>query len=159
MTVARQIAIEDPRTPDVMALLGIHLDFARASSPPEDVHALDIDGLTSPNVTFFTLREDGTLLGVGALRELDDTHGEIKSMHTAEMARGNGVGRAMLDHLLTVARQRGYRKVSLETGTMDEFAAARSLYVNTGFVECPPFADYFVSPNSVCMTLELGPST
>lgn len=143
----------------MVALLETHLSFARAASPPEDVHALDVNGLLSPDVTFFSLRDDGTLLGVGALREIDPTHGEIKSMHTAEIARGNGVGGAMLEHLLATARSRGYERVSLETGTMDEFAAARSLYTRAGFEVCPPFADYFVSPHSVCMTLELGTST
>jgi putative acetyltransferase len=152
----RRIAEEDPRAPDVIALLDTHLEFARATSPPEDVHALDVDGLASADVTFFALRDEGMLLGVGALRELDATHGEIKSMHTVRSARGSGVGRALLDHLLAVARSRGYARVSLETGTMDEFAAARSLYVKAGFEQCQPFADYFVSPNSVCMTLELG---
>lgn len=158
MSRGRLISIEDPRSPDVIALLDTHLAFAHSTSPPEDVHALDIDGLVSPDVTFFSLRDSGTLLGVGALRELDATHGEIKSMHTAEVARGQGVGRALLDHLLSTARSRGYTRVSLETGTMDGFAAARSLYVKAGFEECPPFASYFVSPHSVCMTLQLGPS-
>jgi putative acetyltransferase len=159
MNEGRQISIEDPRSPDVVALLETHLEFARAASPPEDVHALDVTGLLSPDVTFFTLRDDGTLLGVGALREIDPTHGEIKSMHTSEIARGNGVGRAMLDHLLDTARARGYERVSLETGTMEEFAAARALYTKAGFEVCPPFADYFDSPHSVCMTLELSAST
>lgn len=159
MEAHRRIEIEDPRTPDVVELLETHLAFARATSPPEDVHALDVDRLLSPGVTFYTLREDGILLGVGALRELEPTHGEIKSMHTAQIARGNGVGRAILDHLLETARSRGYERVSLETGTMDEFAAARSLYVKAGFEECPPFAEYSVSRNSVCMTLDLLRST
>lgn len=158
METNHQISIEDPRTPDVVALLETHLAFARATSPPEDVHALDVDGLASEDVTFFTMRDSGTLLGVGALRELDATHGEIKSMHTAQVARGNGVGRAILEHLLATAVSRGYSRVSLETGTMDEFAAARALYARAGFEECPPFADYFESPNSVCMTLALTPS-
>lgn len=159
MTQGRQIAVEDPRAPDVLQLLDTHLAFARAASPPEDVHALDADGLTSDDVTFFAMREGGTLLGVGALRELDAGHGEIKSMHTARSARGNGVGRAILDHLLATARARGYQRVSLETGTMEEFAAARSLYTRAGFTVCPPFGDYFISPHSVCMTLELDRET
>lgn len=152
-----QIAVDSPARADVRALLDTHLAFANATSPPEDVHALDTDGLTAPDVTFFSIRDNGSLLGVGALRELDGAHGEIKSMHTAEPTRGQGVGRAMLDHLLEIARSRGYSRVSLETGTMEEFAAARTLYLRAGFVECPPFGDYFVSPNSVCMTLELTP--
>lgn len=149
------IEADDPRRPDIVRLLQNHLDFAASQSPREDVHALDVDGLTQPSVSFFSARRDGTLLGVGALKELDPTHAEIKSMHTAVAARGQGVARAILDHLLGLARERGYRRVSLETGTMDGFAPARSLYVSAGFVECPPFAHYWDSPNSVCMTLEL----
>lgn len=153
--VDRQIALDDPTADDVQRLLATHLAFARATSPPEDVHALDIDGLTSPNVAFISLRESGQLLGVGALKEIDETHGEIKSMHTAEVARGRGVARDLLHHLLDMARARDYRRVSLETGTMEAFAPARGLYLSAGFLVCPPFADYRESPNSVCMTLVL----
>jgi putative acetyltransferase len=147
---------DDPRREDVQALLHSHLSFAAEHSPPEDVHALDTDGLAAEGISFFSLRSDGVLLGVGALKEVEPGHGEIKSMHTAAAARGQGVGRAMLDHLLSTARQRGYRRVSLETGTMDAFAAARALYASAGFVVCPPFSTYWESPYSVCMTLELA---
>ena len=150
------IAIDDPRAADVRALLEQHLSFAHEHSPPEDVHALDLAGLLDPAITFYSARRDGELLGVGALKQLDVEHGELKSMHTAAAARGNGVGRAMLDHLLREARARRYRRVSLETGTMDAFSAARWLYERAGFTPCPPFANYFESPNSVCMTLELS---
>lgn len=147
---------DDPRRADVQTLLHSHLSFAREHSPPEDVHALDTDGLVADGIHFFSLRRDGELLGVGALKEIEPGHGEIKSMHTATTARGQGVGRAMLDHLLATARDHGYHRVSLETGTMEAFAAARSLYASAGFVVCPPFSDYWDSPNSVCMTLELA---
>ncbi len=149
------ITTDDPRRSDIRNLLRAHLDFAASQSPPEDVHALDIEGLTQSSVSFFSARQDGTLLGVGALKELDPIHGEIKSMHTAEAARGQGIARSLLDHLLGVARGRGYHRVSLETGTMEGFAPARSLYESAGFVECPPFANYWDSPHSVCMTIEL----
>lgn len=149
------IAPEDPRTSDVQELLNRHLVFTAAQSPPEDMHALDGDGLLDPGVSFFAYRVDGELLGVGALKRLDDAHAEVKSMHTAEAARGRGVGRAMLRHLLGVARARGYRRVSLETGSMDAFAPARTMYARAGFTECAPFADYRPSPNSTFMTLEL----
>jgi putative acetyltransferase len=149
------IVVDDPRADDVRALLGRHLAFAHEHSPPEDVHALDVDGLVDPAITFYSARRDGELLAVGALKELDARHGELKSMHTAQAARGNGIGRAMLAHLLAVARDRGYRRVSLETGSMAAFVAARSLYERAGFVPCPPFADYPDSPNSTCMTLAL----
>jgi len=149
------IAPDDPRAGDVRALLGRHLAFTTATSPPEDMHALDVDGLTGADVEFFAYRVAGELLGVGALKRLDAGHAEIKSMHTAEAARGRGVGRAMLAHLLDVARGRGYRRISLETGSMAEFAPARALYASAGFTECAPFADYVPSPNSTFMTLTL----
>ena len=146
---------DDPTAPDVRALLDRHLAFARTHSPPEDVHALEVEGLAAGDVSFFSVREDGVLLGIGALRHLDAEHAEIKSMHTAEAARGRGVGRAMLRHLLQLARTLGYRRVSLETGTMAPFAPARALYTSAGFTVCPPFGEYWASPNSVCMTLLL----
>ena len=149
------IAPDDPVAPDVRALLSRHLQFAHEHSPPEDVHALDSEGLRSDDVTFFSARIDGVVVGVGALRQLNPEHAELKSMHTSASARGRGVGRAMLEHLLTVARERGCRRVSLETGTMAAFAPARSLYASAGFVPCPPFAAYRTTPNSVCMTLML----
>jgi putative acetyltransferase len=149
------IAADDPRADDVRALLDRHLTFAREVTPPEDVHALDHDGLLDPAISFFAYREDGKLLAVGALKHLDDEHAEIKSMHTAEEARGRGLGRAMLAHLLELARERGYRRVSLETGAMDAFAPARALYASAGFEPTGPFADYPDSPNSAYMTLAL----
>lgn len=149
-------AVEDPATSeDVAGLLRRHLAFAHEHSPPEDVHALDSDGLRADNVTFFTARRDGRLLGVGALRQIDAAHVEVKSMHTAASARGQGVGRAMVEHLLAVARSRGYSRVSLETGTMPAFAPARALYASAGFAPCEPFGPYWNSPYSVCMTVEL----
>ncbi len=150
------IAIDDPRAGDVRALLDLHLAFNNEHTPPQDVHALDLDGLLSPAVTFFSARQDRQLLAIGALKELDETHGELKSMHTVEAARGQGVGRAMVDHLVGVARDRGYRRVSLETGTMEAFGPARSLYVRSGFTPCEPFGGYEQSPNSAYMTLLLG---
>ena len=153
MTAA--IALDDPRAADIRELLGRHLTFARSVTPPEDAHALDLDGLLDPAILFFSYRDDGELLAVGALRHLDEEHAEVKSMHTVEAVRGRGIGRAMLDHLLGVARERGYRRVSLETGAMAEFAPARALYVNAGFVPTEPFGDYRASRNSVYLTLAL----
>jgi len=153
--VRGEISVDDPRRADVRALLARHLAFAHEHSPPEDVHTLDVDGLLDPEVTFFSFRLDGELLGVGALKALDPDHAELKSMHTVEAARGRGVGRAMVDHLLAVARQRGFRKVSIETGTMAAFTPARALYAAAGFQPCAPFADYRDSPHSCYMTLAL----
>lgn len=150
-----RVTREDPQNPDVVTLLERHLEFARGVTPPEDVHALDLDGLLDPKVSFFSLRDGGTLLGIGAIKELDHDHMELKSIHTAEEARGNGVGRTVVDHLLTVARERGATRVSLETGSMEEFAPSRALYTRLGFVECEPFGDYSPSRSSTFMTLEL----
>lgn len=150
------VQADDPASPDVQGLLARHLAFATDHSPPEDQHALDMDGLRNEDVSFFSIRMEGELLAVGALKRLDDSHLEIKSMHTAEGARRRGIARAMLDHLLHVARSRGCRRVSLETGSMEAFAPARALYESAGFRVCEPFADYRPSPNSVFMTLALG---
>ncbi len=150
-----EISVDDPRAGDVRALLESHLAFANVHTPAEHVHALDIDGLLDPAVTFFSFRRNGELLGVGALKQLDRHHAELKSMHTAQAARGGGIGRAMLEHLIGVARDRGCRRVSLETGTMDAFAPARSLYANAGFTSCGPFGDYLPSPSNTFMTLSL----
>lgn len=145
---------------DVQALLAAHLAGMHAQSPPESVHALPLEGLRRTDVTFFSARDtDGQLLSVGALRELDSGHGEIKSMRTVDDARNRGVGAAVLAHLLRIARERGYTRVSLETGTPEGFAPARRLYERHGFTRCPPFADYREDPFSCCMTLELdGPA-
>ncbi|GAA5109729.1 GNAT family N-acetyltransferase [Haloechinothrix salitolerans] len=152
-----EIAPDDPRAADVRALLEQHLEFANEHSPPEDVHALDIEGLLGPAITFFSCRSDDQLLAVGALKQLDDNHVEVKSMHTTRAARGRGIGRAMVEHLIDVARDRGFARISLETGSMAAFAPARALYASMGFEPCEPFGDYRASPNSVCMTLTLEP--
>ncbi len=135
----RQITADDPRAGDVQALLQRHLEFAHATTPPEGVHALDTGGLLDPAVTFFSLRQDDELIAIGALKELDARHGEVKSMHTAAAARGSGAGRAMLAHIIGVAAQRGYERLSLETGSMAAFGPARALYASAGFTLCGPF--------------------
>jgi putative acetyltransferase len=155
MVTPGPISIDDPRVDDVRELLARHLSFASANTPPEDIHALEVDGLVDPAVTFFSFRIDGDLLGVAALKRLDGEHAEIKSMHTAQAARGRGVGRALVDHLIDVARERGYRRLSLETGSGPAFAPARRLYASAGFTPCGPFADYRESPNSAYMALAL----
>lgn len=149
------IDVDDPRRNDVRELVETHLAFARRVTPPEDVHAVGVDGLLESSVTVFAARLGDELVGIGALRELDPVHGEIKSMHTRIDRRGRGIGRAMVDHLVAVAAARGYRQVSLETGTMDAFAPSRALYEATGFEPCPPFGEHDESPNSICMTQHL----
>lgn len=156
-------APDDPEHPDVAALIETHLAFARRVTPLGHVHALDGSGLGGGDVSLFTLRHDGRVVAMGALRRLDADHAEIKSMHTVSELRGQGLGRRMLGELLAVARAGGYGRVSLETGTMPAFEPARRLYETAGFVVCPPFGGYRPVPNSVCMTLVLddrdGPTT
>ena len=149
------ISIDDPRADDVRALLERHLAFARATTRPEDVYALDVDGLADPAVTFFSYRADGRVVGVAALKRIDDEHAELKSMHTAEEARGQGVARALVEHIVGLARERGYRRLSLETGSGPAFEPARALYASAGFAPCEAFGDYTPSPNSAYMTLAL----
>ena len=151
---------DDPARADVHQLLSEHLADMFATSPAESVHALDHSALSAPSITFWTAREDGTLLGCGALKLLDVApgaarQGEIKSMRTAAGARGRGVATVMLRHILDDARARNLEHVYLETGTEDYFAPARRLYARHGFTECPPFADYSLDPNSVFMELRL----
>lgn len=150
-----EITTEDPRTEDVKALLQAHLEFCQSVTPPESVYALDVERLRQPGITVFAAREGGELLGVGALRILEPDHAELKSMHTAQAARGRGVGTAMVKHLMNFARSNGIKRVSLETGNYAPFDAARRLYANFGFVPCEPFGEYVASNISVCMTLVL----
>ena len=146
------ITVDDPRRADVRDVLVAHLRLAHEVTPPEGVHALDVDGLLDPTVVFFSARSDDVVVAVGALKHLDESHAELKSMHVVESARRGGVGRAMVGHLLAVAAERGYRRVSLETGTMDAFAPARALYAAAGFEPCEPFGEYVASATSACMT-------
>ena len=142
----------DPR---VAALLRVHVTQARAETAPGSAHALDLDGLRSPEISFWTTWEDETLLGCGALKRLSADHGEVKSMHTAQPMRRKGAGSAMLRHIIAAARASGMSGLSLETGSWDYFRPAQALYRSHGFVECAPFADYVLDPNSVFMTLDL----
>jgi putative acetyltransferase len=142
-------------TPEVASLLAEHVADMRRFSPPESVHTLDLDRLRTPDLTFWSVWEGDQVLGCGALREIDPAHGELKSMRTAAVHRRRGVGSAVLDHLVGQARSRGYRRVSLETGSPAEFAPARGMYAAYGFVECGPFGPYAADEFSVFMTLDL----
>jgi putative acetyltransferase len=150
-----QIRRDDLSGPAVRALLQEHLTQMRQISPPESVHALDIDGLRSPEVTFWAAWSGSELLGCGALKELSPAHGEIKSMRTAADHRRRGVARAILVRIIEEARSRGYARLSLETGSMQAFEPAQKLYASFGFSCCAPFADYVEDPNSVYMTRAL----
>jgi putative acetyltransferase len=150
-----RIIVDDLSGHDVHDLLREHMRNMHLHSPPESVHALDLDGLRQPEITFWTAWEGGELLGCGALKELDETHGEIKSMRTAAAHLRKGVGRRILQHILAEARRRGYRRVSLETGSGEAFQPAQRLYESFGFAYCGPFDGYVEDSFSVFMTLEL----
>ena len=139
----------------IMDLLHYHVTNARAQTAPGSDHALDFKGLQSPDITFWTAWDGETLIAMGALKQLSNEHGEIKSMHTVSAVRRQGVGSAMLRHIIVFARARGMSRLSLETGSWDYFQPAVALYRRHGFIECPPFADYVSDPNSIFMTLDL----
>jgi len=149
------IRLDDLEGPEIRSLLSEHLRGMHEVTPPGSVHALDVTALRQPEITFWSVWSDKELLGCGALKELDPTHGEIKSMRTAATHRRRGVGRAMLEHIVGEAQRRAYRRLSLETGAMDAFAPARRLYESFGFRYTAPFADYTNDPNSVFMTCEV----
>jgi putative acetyltransferase len=152
---AMMIRRDDLAGPEIRALLAEHLRSMYEISPPESVHALDLAGLQRPEVAFWTVWSGAELLGCGALLELSPTHGEIKSMRTAMAHRRKGVGRAMLTYLIDEAARRRYERLSLETGSMQEFQPAQKLYESFGFNYCPPFGNYVEDPNSVFMTRQL----
>ncbi|PYF80994.1 putative acetyltransferase [Marinomonas alcarazii] len=149
------IRIDDLSGPEVKQILTEHLEDMFATSPAESVHALDLTGLKQPSVTFWTVWEDSQLLGCGALKVLDETHGEIKSMRTTSAARNKGVASTLLCHILDTAKQKGLNKISLETGSQDFFAPARKLYAKHAFSECGPFSNYKLDPHSVFMTRQI----
>ena len=150
-----QVELDDLSRPLVHELLREHLSNMYELSPPESVHALDLSKLRSPDITFWTVWEGSTLLGCGALKELDPTHGEVKSMRTPKTLRRQGAGRAILVRIIEEARSRGYARLSLETGVHEAFLPAQRLYESFGFRYCGPFGSYEPDPNSVFMTLAL----
>jgi putative acetyltransferase len=149
------IRVDDLRGPEIILLLQEHMDGMRQHSPPESVHALDLDGLRQPEVTFWSAWEAGELMGCCALKELDTRHAEIKSMRTAAPHLRKGVAARMMDHILEEAARRGYERLSLETGAMAAFAPAHRLYAGFGFEPCGPFAGYVADPYSIFMTRTL----
>jgi len=150
-----KIEIDDLSRPAIHALLNEHLQSMYAISPPESVHALDLERLRKPEITFWSVWDGAVLLGCGALKELDAKHGEVKSMRTPDSLRRRGVGRAILAHIIEVARSRDYERLSLETGSMEAFKPAQRLYESFGFSYCEPFGEYVEDPNSVFMSLSL----
>ena len=154
--ILREGCLDDPQ---VLTLLQVHVTRARAETAPGSAHALDLGGLKTPDVRFFTAWEDDGLLGCGALKVFAPGHGELKSMHTAEAHRGQGVGDAMVQRLIDAARGMGLVRLSLETGTWPYFAPAHRLYERHGFCDCPPFGDYAADPNSRFMSREVQVSS
>ena len=149
------IETDDLSRTEIHALLEEHLRDMHTWSPPESVHALDLAKLRQPDITFWSAWDGALLLGCGALKELDRHHGEVKSMRTPNALRRRGAGRALLATIVDTARARGYRRLSLETGSMAAFSPAQRLYQSVGFEFCGPFGDYIEDPNSVFMTLAL----
>jgi putative acetyltransferase len=149
-----KIKIDDLTGNEVTALIREHLQGMTLHSPPESIHALNLDELRRPDITFWSVWEGDQLAGCGALKELDDHHGEIKSMRTSSSHLRKGVARRLLQHMIEEAKRRGYRRLSLETGSMEAFEPARKLYTSFGFQYCQPFADYVEDPNSLFMTRE-----
>jgi len=151
-----KIILGDLNDPQVIALLHTHVERARAESPPCSAHALDREDLRAPEISFWAAWEGEQLAGVAALKDLGAGQGEIKSMHTEAKMRGAGVGKALLEHLVSLAKARGFSCLSLETGSMAYFEPARAFYRRQGFIGCAPFAGYRQDPNSVFMTMELS---
>jgi putative acetyltransferase len=151
-----QISEEHPLTPDLSLLFDRHTADMHADTPPESIHMMDKGALAAPGIRFFVLRDGGVPLAMGAVKRIDDAHAEIKSMHVLTEARGRGLSKAMLDHLIAAARADGFQRLSLETGVQPTFVAARALYARAGFDECGPFEGYGPDPNSVFMTKMLA---
>ena len=149
------IKLDDLRGPEIAGLLTEHLNDMAAVSPPESRHALDLEGLRRPGITFWSVWEGSELVGCGALKELEASHGEIKSMRTAKVHQGKGIGARLLEHLIEEANRRGYRRLSLETGAMPFFGPAHGLYRKFGFEPCEPFGTYRADPNSMFFTKAL----
>ncbi|MED5018528.1 GNAT family N-acetyltransferase [Paenibacillus chibensis] len=150
-----EIKLDDLTGPEVALLISEHTNSLAELSPPESTHALNLDKLRQPEITFWSAWEKGELLGCGALKDLGEQHGEIKSMRTSSAHLRKGVARKILEHITEEAKQRGFRRLSLETGSLDAFEPARRLYASFGFQYCEPFANYIPDPYSVFMTLEL----
>ena len=145
------IKIDDLHGSEIAALLDEHLQNMYLITPPESVHALDIEALRKPEITFWSAWEGTLLYGCGALKQLSSEHGEVKSMRTASLYRRQGIASALLTHIIDVSMQRGYKKLNLETGSMKEFRPARTMYEKFGFSYCNPFEGYVEDPNSVFM--------
>jgi putative acetyltransferase len=147
---------ESPLTPDLTLLMQRHTHAMHSQSPPESIHMMDAGKLAAPGIWFFVMRDADEAIGMGAVKQIDGSHAEIKSMHILAERRGEGLSRHMLDHLIAHALEQGFTRLSLETGSQPGFAAARGLYSKAAFAECGPFEGYGPDPNSVFMTRTIG---
>ena len=152
------IAPESPLTPDLTLLMRRHHDEMHLHSPTASIHMLDASRLALPGIWFFVMRDEGQAIGMGAVKRIDDSHAEIKSMHILSERRGQGSSRQMLDHLVDHALSQGFKRLSLETGSQASFKPAHNLYRSAGFADCGPFEGYVPDPNSVFMTREISAS-
>jgi putative acetyltransferase len=150
-----KIVVDDLTGPQIARFLGEHVQEMLSITPPESKHALDLDGLRQPGITFWSVMDGGTLVGCGAIRRLDASHGEVKSMRTTPARKRGGIASMMLEHIITEARRMGFTRLSLETGSAEFFLPARRLYEKFGFEYCEPFADYRPDPHSVFLTRTL----
>jgi len=150
-----EIKIDDLSGSEIAEFLEEHIREMKSVSPPESKHALDLAGLRKPDITFWTVWDGSRLIGCGAIKELDANHAEIKSMRTTASYRGKGIASMLLQHILNEAKLRGYRRISLETGSMPFFEPARNLYAKYGFKNCAPFSTYKEDPNSVFLAKDL----
>lgn len=150
------IKVDNLTSKQIAEFLQQHVDDMKATSPPESQHALDIEGLRSAQITFWTVYDDDLLIGCGALKEISPLYGEVKSMRVRSSKRGTGIGSVLMDHIIQIAKARNYTTLKLETGSMAFFEPARRLYLKHGFVYCDPFENYKKDPNSVFMELNLN---
>ena len=146
------ITIEESLGEELAQLLQAHWLFCTSTTPIEHVYALDASRLFTPDITVFGARVNGELVGVGALRKLDQVHAELKSMHTLAKSRGLGIGKAMVDHIEQFAKEQGVKRISLETGATEPFKPARQLYESLGYQDCEAFGEYVLSEDNTCMT-------
>ncbi|MFF4364817.1 GNAT family N-acetyltransferase [Streptomyces sp. NPDC001594] len=153
-----KIATDDLSGPEIAGFLDEHVRQMRSISPPESKHALDLDALRAPEITFWTVRDQDVLVGCGALKKLDAEHAELKSMRTTATRKRSGIASLLLEHIVTEATRMGFTRLSLETGSAEFFRPARKLYEKFGFVPCEPFADYLPDTNSTFMTRRLRPA-
>ena len=146
------ISVEDPLSKETLFLLQTHLDFCMASTPPEHVYALDASKLKAPDITVFGARLSEVLVGVGAIRIMNQDHAELKSMHTLASFRGKGIGKSLVLYIEKYAKEHGISRLSLETGTNDAFRSARDLYASLGYTSSEAFGEYVISDDNICMT-------